>query len=122
MKESNLDYNIYNNGIIKLYNPGDLEADFTLTLKFNETKIPSTTIGLVKNTENKLAWKEITAQGYDTHLIINTKLNLIEGYEEKTENNKHILKKSGNIYNKYITDGFFFKIPTGEEELTCPDL
>lgn len=124
MKDSNLDYNIYNNGIIKLYNPGDLEADFLLTLKFNETtkKIPSTTIGLVKNTENKLAWQEITAQGYDTHLIINTKLNLIEGYEQKTENNKHILRKSGNIYNKYITGGFFFKIPTGEEELTCPDL
>ena len=118
MKDSNLGYNNYNNGVIKLYNPGDLEADFLLTLKFNNNKIPATGIGLVNNTEAQLNWEEISAQGYDTHIVINSKLNLIEGYQEKTANNKNYLKKTGNIYNKHITSGQFFKIPVGEEEMT----
>jgi hypothetical protein len=89
-----------------------------LTLKFNGGKIPATGIGLVKNAEAQLNWEEISVQGYDTHLVINTKINLIEGYQEETKNNKTYLKKTGNIYNKHITSGQFFKIPVGEEEMT----
>lgn len=118
MKESIDDYNIYKDGTILLHNPGDLETDFLLTLKFNGGKIPATGIGLVKNAEAQLNWEEISAQGYDTHLVINTKINLIEGYQEETKNGKIYLKKTGNIYNKHITSGQFFKIPMGEEEMT----
>lgn len=119
MKDKQGNYNIYNNGVILLDNPGDLEADFLLTLKFSDGKIPASGIGLRYNTDMQLNWEEISAQGYDTHLIINTKLNLIEGYQEKTDNNnKNYLKKTGNIYNKHITSGQFFKIPKGEEEMT----
>ena len=122
MKPVQGNYNIYDEGAILLYNPGDLEADFLLTLKFNSGKIPATGIGLVKNAESQLNWEEISAQGYDTHLVINTKINLIEGYQEETKNNKTYLKKTGNIYNKHITSGQFFKIPVGESKMTAADL
>ena len=131
MIDSSSDYNIYKEGVIKLYNPGDLEADFLLTLKFQTIEeesengpikkvlpIPATGIGLKEKTEAQLNWEEISAQGYDTHIVINSKLNLIEGYQEKTVNNKNYLKKTGNIYNKHIISGQFFKIPVGEEEMT----
>ena len=119
MKENKNNYNIYNNGVIKLYNPGDLEADFLLTLKFQGGVIPAA--GIVIN-GIQLNWEEMSAQGYDTHVVINSKLNLIEGYQEITENNINILRKTKNIYNKHITSGQFFKIPVGESEMTAADL
>ena len=119
MKEYKNNYNVYNNGVIKLYNPGDLEADFLLTLKFQGGVIPAA--GIVIN-GIQLNWEEMSAQGYDTHVVINSKLNLIEGYQEITENNINILRKTKNIYNKHITSGQFFKIPLGESEMTAAGL
>lgn len=42
----------------------------------------------------------------DTHLLISSKTNLIEGID--TNGNK-----TGNVYNQFITAGDFFKIPVG---------
>lgn len=93
---------------IPLWNPGDLESDFQLKLNFTDSKIVAGKINLDKNSDRQLVWKELTAQGEDAYIKINTKLNLIEGYNSNGV-------KTGNIYNQYISAGTFFKIPQGEE-------
>ena len=102
--QGDFDKLIVNN--IKLYNPGVKESDFILTLKFNSYgKIPAGKIFI--DADSQLNFKEFVKQGNDTQIKINSKLNLIEGYYEKDGK----LFKSGNIYNKDIESGVFFKIP-----------
>ena len=95
------DYDDCKGNEIKLYNPGDKEADFILTFRFDNRNIPAGTIYL--DADSQLSIKQISRLGEDTHIKINTKLNLIEGYVGE--------RKSGNIYNRFITSGTFFKIP-----------
>lgn len=101
------DYNQYDkvvNNIISLYNPGHVPSHFRMKLTpNNEGKIPEGSLNLSLST-NSLVWKEMELKGSDAYVVINTKLNLIEGYKEDNT-------KSGKIYNEYITDGTFFKIP-----------
>jgi hypothetical protein len=54
-----------------------------------------------------LQWEEFSAIGEDAFVKINTRINLIEGYNSSGY-------KTGNVYNKYIIAGDFFKIPIGE--------
>lgn len=103
--ESQGDYDIINGNTIKLYNPGSKETDFILTFEFSNNIIPAGKIYLDANSQ--LSIKQILKQGQDTHIKINTGLNLIEGYVNN--------KKSGNIYNRYIDSGTFFKIPVSKD-------
>ena len=92
---------------INLYNPGDLETDFfayyartslsTLTKIYINSNILNFDFS---NNDN------VT----DTYIRINSKANLIEGCDEN-------FKPTGTLYNKFITSGDFFKIPTGESQL-----
>lgn len=109
--ETQGDYDILNGNTIKLYNPGLKETDFILTFKFDNGIIPAGKIYLDANSQ--LSIKQIPQQGEDTHIRINTRLNLIEGYVND--------KKSGNIYNRYITSGTFFKIPVSEDLIMTID-
>lgn len=88
---------------IKLYNPGCKETDFILTFRFKDKTIPAGNIYL--DADHQLILKEIEKQGDDTHIQINTRLNLIEGYNDIRKT------KTGKIYNKFIDGGTFFKIP-----------
>lgn len=89
-----------------LYNPGVKETDFILTLQFPLSGIiPAGSIYIDANSQ--LNFNEIKQQNADDSIKINTKLNLIEGYKNG--------KKTGNIYNRHITKGFFFKIPVTTE-------
>ena len=97
---------------INVYNPGDIEAHFILNLSFNNGVIPS---GKIYINEEQLEFSEIAAQGNDSFIKINTRLNLIEGYTAEGI-------KSGNIYNHHIIGGSFFKIPLGENVLYLGDL
>jgi hypothetical protein len=45
----------------------------------------------------------------DTHIIIDTKREIIIGYNDNTK------KETKNLYNKYIVSGNFFKLPIQEE-------
>jgi phage-related protein len=99
---------------IKLYNAGDIESHFTLRIDFYEGKIPasSMTIESMDSSVSKVfKWSELTSQGKDTGVIFNSKINLIEGCDSNG-------KKTGTVYNKFITEGDFFKIPLGESTLT----
>ena len=90
-----------NGNKIPIYNPGAKETDFVLTLNFNSTDyIPS---GSITVDSDSLSFNQIIRQGEDDQVKIDTKLNLIEGYKNG--------KKTGHIYNQYITSGTFFKIP-----------
>ena len=96
---------------ISVYNAGDLEADFIL--KFNGA--PSSAINIELSQQNEaekkgfLNLKNFGLKGTDTGFQINTKTNLIEGFNTKG--------LTGVLYNENIIQGDFFKIPPQEEGL-----
>ena len=92
---------------INLYNPGDIETDFfayyarTSLKRLTKIYINSNILNFdFSNNDN------VT----DTYIRVNSKANLIEGCDEN-------FKPTGILYNKFITSGDFFKIPTGESQL-----
>ena len=92
---------------INLYNPGDVETDFfayyarTSLKRLTTIYINSNILNFdFSNNDNVI----------DTYIRINSKANLIEGCDEN-------FKPTGTLYNKFITSGDFFKIPTGENQL-----
>ena len=97
---------------INLYNPGAKECDFTIGFNFVNGKIPAGAIAITEKdgTIHKLMFKEISQIGNDDQIKINSKLNLIEGYING--------RKSGNVYDKYIKAGTYFKIPVSKEKTT----
>ena len=98
---------------INLYNAGDIETHFLLRIDFKEGTIASGKMFLETRDAkliNQLSWSEILKQGEDAYVKFNSKINLIEGYDENNQ-------KTGNVYNKFITAGEFFKIPQGESIL-----
>ena len=103
---------------INLYNPGVKETDFILSLSFKGGIIPAEEIYITVDgiTVGQLKIKVMSSQNNDDEVRINSKLNLIEGYKNG--------KKSGNIYNKFIIAGTFFKIPVStnmEMNITQPN-
>ena len=92
-----------------LYNPGDLDADFTVMVPINtgmtELKITNNLTG--ESTTLSLKGG-MSSKGLDTHIQFNSKTNLIEGIKYSASTG---YVKSGNIYNDYINGGTWFKIP-----------
>ena len=92
---------------INLYNPGDVETDFfayyaRTSLKWlTKIYIDSNILNFDFSNNDRIT---------DTYIRINSKANLIEGCDEN-------FKPTGTLYNKFITSGDFFKIPTGESQL-----
>ena len=108
MLETQGNYDVLNriNDTIALYNPGVKESDFILTLGFSgENYIPGGTIRL--DGGKFLTLSRMSRQGRDSHIKIDTKLGLIYGLEGDAGTGT----RTGTIYNQYITDGDFFKIP-----------
>ena len=105
---------VSDNGSIPVYNAGDLEADFILKFSFpvNNTSIGDIKITLGKENVGKveafLNLKGFGKKGADIGFQINTKTNLIEGFNAEG--------LTGTLYNENITQGDFFKIPPREED------
>lgn len=97
---------------INLYNPGDLETDFEVTIPFTNGSINDLKFYLssfdttLVNYQLRLA-NSIPIKEGDAAIKINTSNNLIYGVDSLDENSK----PTGNIYNEYIIGGHFFKIP-----------
>ena len=104
---------VSNNGSIPVYNAGDLEADFILKFSFPINNISTDDIKITLSKENVgkveafLNLKGFGKKGADTGFQINTKTNLIEGFNAEG--------LTGTLYNENITQGDFFKIPPREE-------
>ena len=96
---------------ISVYNAGDLEADFIL--KFNGAPNSAMNIELsqqnVAGKKGFLNLKKFDLKGTDIGFQINTKTNLIEGFNTKG--------LTGILYNENIIQGDFFKIPSQKERL-----
>ena len=103
---------------IPLYNPGDIEADFSLKLIGTESSIVNSKnvkMYLSGDSSKFLEWRPFSKVSLDHHVVFNSKTNLIEGRNENGT-------PTGNIYNQYIVDGQFFKIPCTIETLDPPKL
>ena len=104
---------VSNNGSISVYNAGDLETDFILkfSLPVDNTPIGDIKITLSKENVGKveafLDLNGFSKKGADTGFQINTKTNLIEGFNAEG--------LTGTLYNENITQGDFFKIPPRED-------
>lgn len=94
---------------VMYYNPGDRPTDFILRMV-----LPSGTFGGKTFTDtvtgNYIKLDAFKLSGEDVGFQINTKLNLLEGVKlvEGTEDEYEV---SGIIYNQYIEEGDFFKLP-----------
>ena len=93
---------------IKLYNPGDIETDFCLYCNDGITNIALT------GTDAILGFNPFSLKDGDSKICINSKTNLIEGVDAN-------LNPTGTLYNEYVKNGDFFKIPLGESEITIAD-
>lgn len=104
-------YDIYNvSSGFKLYNPGDEEADFDFIIPISAA---SSLTGIkIKDDNNDLEnhtlmlKNAIIPKTGDTHICFNSKMNLIQGYNNGV--------RTGNIYNEFIGSGHWFKIPLNE--------
>lgn len=102
-----LDEYISSSRTFNLYNAGDIETDFKLMIASDEAaRCKYISIdGDILSFDNG-----ITKKDGDSYILINSAINLIEGLDAN-------YKKTGRIYNEYITGGDFFKIPCGESTL-----
>lgn len=118
-------YDTYNNGIIKLYNPGDLDTGFRLYIPAGALS-NSTTIDYKPDgstTEASLVIKEITSMKTDVNseiidvgVLVDTLNGLIIGVESFDATN-HTYITSNNIYNEFVDSGYFFHIyPCGAND------
>lgn len=94
LPEDLVDYfDVYANGKIPLYNPGDVETDFIIDL---------TIINTINNT--------ITISLNGKSLTVNT-INLKNGSQLIIDTKKRLIKNDSTIVNHLMSNGDFFKIP-----------
>lgn len=118
MKEVKDNYDKLIGNEIKVYNAGDLETNFKVSLWFEEGTGVTNCLGLFFNEQGLqlLFENDIQKKGEDLFVKIDSALNLIEGFKLK-QNTENEYVKSGNIYNEYLTGGDFFRLPRGEGTL-----
>ena len=105
---------------IKIYNPGDIETGFRLYIPFNGWSDGAVTLSYQENASDTftdvLVINKPTPQRYggttenpinDIGILIDTNNGLIIGVSEASDNN---VTTTGNLYNKYVEVGHFFKI------------
>ena len=93
---------------IRLFNPGDFESDCYAYYSIDNAPT------LVKIQHDTIVYgglsldSALQAKGNDTIIRINSRSNVIEGL---TGTINGTMSLSGNIYNEYILEGDFFKVP-----------
>ena len=111
----------------RAYNDGDMEADFQVIYDIhNIVPTSSTASGInitLSNETDSLKLENIKNIGIinnlsqpvpDYYLLIDTKTHLVEGLDSN-------YNKVGNLYNRYITEGDFFKLKVGQNTITSKD-
>lgn len=101
-------YDGTNSASIKVYNPGDADTDCIIKVAPNNLANKYLILkGKSGNVIKKIKIGALTAKNEDDLCLINSRTNLIEGSEGGV--------LSGNLYNEYIMQGDFFKIPVCED-------
>lgn len=95
---------------IALKNPGDLETDINII-----TTATSGTFQISNDTTRKIVLSNFSRVSGDAKIRINSSTHLIEGL-----NSNNV--PTGNLYNKYISSGDFFKVPLGNSTLIGPSM
>lgn len=122
-EEFNLAYDSSIDGA-RAYNDGDMDADFQVIYDIHDIPATSSTsnginITLSNGTDN-LKFEDIKNIGTinnqgsfveDSYLMIDTKTHLVEGLDSN-------FNKIGNLYNRFITEGDFFKLKVGQNTIT----
>ena len=112
MKDSGVGYDTFSDlGEANLYNPGIMETDFIFDFERNPGGNITFSLGSGLLTLRPFEYKKITDETFDSAVRYNSKANLLEGIDKNGN-------LSGNLYNEYIDNGDFFKIPIGESTLT----
>lgn len=94
---------------IAVKNVGDLEMDWRALYSFDsQWGVPSR---IEVNGVGLLTLSNVIKAAEDSYIALNSKTNLIEGLDAN-EN------PTGNLYNKYISGGSFFKIPVGNYDFS----
>ena len=104
-------------GSCNLYNAGDLPTDFKLIVNI-ENKPTNITLKTNKNQIIGSLNFSLAKQGDDTYVRFNSATQLIEGLKQSTDGEFEL---TGNLYNKYITGGDWFKIPAGESVINIAE-
>ena len=101
-------WDVFNNtnGVLPLYNAGDLETDFILTFNVSSSA-HNIVISLAEDPKRYLTLEIPAIPTENTRLI-------------KIDTKKHLVLLDNKIGNNYIINGDFFKIPIGESSLTLP--
>ena len=89
-------------------NEGDIETD--LKIYFPTTNLTNLNFVRIKDNQNNilnyLTFTNMEKIGADEYILIDSSTHLIEGLDVN-------FKKTGHLYNTYISGGDFFKIPPG---------
>lgn len=123
--EFNLEYDSSLKGA-QAYNGGDMETDFQTIYDIHDlvpTSSSASGINItLSNGTDSLKLEDIKniqtgsvgAKVSDYYLMIDTKTHLVEGLDEN-------FNKVGNLYNRYIKEGDFFKLKIGQNVITSTD-
>ena len=116
-EEEYQDYDVCENNVIKLYNPGDIETGFRLYIPGNNLSSSQLTLlykqnQLVNEDVSGLIINPIVLKNNDVGILVDTNSQLIIGVSSFTHDidGNAVYKTSGSIYNEYIEVGEFFKI------------
>ena len=105
----------WSNGTINIYNAGDLSTGFRLYLPaaaLNQTTtLTYKARALQSESSDILVLSAITLKNGDIGILVDTNSELVIGVSEfgYNQDGNAVYKTSGNLYNKYITSGYFFK-------------
>lgn len=108
-------YGKWESGYYLLYNAGDLEIPFKIYFELPSTvergyNLEISCLGHNLKIENlRTKYKNTTL---DKYIEIDSYLNTIQGCDVE-------FKRTGNLYNEYITDGDFFTLPLGDSPIAC---
>ena len=107
MRANGSDLDGTNTGTVRVYNAGDIEADFCLYFSAaNSVDLDAVVLRYSTGDEiiHGLYFDNIEMATGDSYIRINTKTNLVEGCDSN-------FNLTGTLYNQYISAGDFFKIP-----------
>lgn len=104
------EYDVFGAQSAKLYNAGDMPTDLKIIIDMRGGTPTSVNLDGEQILNFPFLQRQQTSvlENFDSFISINSKNNLIEGCDLQGN-------PTGNLYNKYITSGDFFKLPTLED-------